>query len=333
MSVVIDGTNGVTASASFYGQSTFTGTYTDGIVVDYTTGTGRITVGASDGFKIRNNGISSPVDLVTVDSSGNVGIGTSSPAVRLAVLSSAQQNSLFASSNATSCYTAYQYNTSTVSGYIGNGSALISTASATDFIIRSEGALAFGTNGGTERARIDSSGNLLVGTTSSLGLITAKSSALETQVLYRTTATAGAAVSEWLSDNHGTQSTCAYVKADGGLANYSANNTNLSDARTKTDIADAGNYLAKICAVPVRTFKYKNQVDGLSNLGVIAQEVEVVAPELIDASGFGETPEDGIPLKAIYQTDLQYALMKCIQEQQAIIEQLRADVETLKCKA
>ena len=131
-------------------------------------------------------------------------------------------------------------------------------------------------------------------------------------------------------DPYATQSTIIPHPDHSSPANT---NTNLSDARTKTDIADAGNYLAKICAVPVRTFKYKNQVDGLSNLGVIAQEVEVVAPELIDASGFGETPEDGIPLKAIYQTDLQYALMKCIQEQQAIIEQLRADVETLKCKA
>jgi hypothetical protein len=33
---------------------------------------------------------------------------------------------------------------------------------------------------------------------------------------------------------------------------------------------------------------------------------------------------------SIYQTDLQYALMKCIQEQQAIIEQLKADVAALK---
>jgi len=68
----------------------------------------------------------------------------------------------------------------------------------------------------------------------------------------------------------------------------------------------------------------------LLNLGCIAQEVEAVAPELVDASGFGETPEDGVPLKAIYQTDLQYALMKCIQEQQALITQLQADVATLK---
>jgi hypothetical protein len=124
----------------------------------------------------------------------------------------------------------------------------------------------------------------------------------------------------------------AEFRSNGGLANFSANNANLSDARTKTDIQDAGSYLAKICAIPVRTFKYKDQTDDLLNLGCIAQEVEVIAPELVDVSGYGETPDDGIPLKAIYQTDLQYALMKCIQEQQALITQLQADVAALKGK-
>jgi hypothetical protein len=108
------------------------------------------------------------------------------------------------------------------------------------------------------------------------------------------------------------------------LANYSANNVNLSDARTKTNIQDAGNYLAKICSIPVRTFKYKDQSDNLVNLGVIAQEVEAVAPELVDISGFGKTPEDGIPLKAVYQTDLQYALMKALQELKAEFDAYKA---------
>ena len=122
----------------------------------------------------------------------------------------------------------------------------------------------------------------------------------------------------------------AGFRSNGGLANFSANNSNLSDQRVKTDIQDAGGYLAKICAIPVRTFKYKDQTDDLLNLGVIAQEVEAVAPELVDTTGFGETPDDGIPLKSIYQTDLQYALMKCIQEQQAIITQLTARITALE---
>jgi hypothetical protein len=130
----------------------------------------------------------------------------------------------------------------------------------------------------------------------------------------------------------GSSTTRAVLRANGGLANYSANNVNLSDERVKKDIVNAGSYLDKICAIPVRTFLYKDQTDTQLNLGVIAQEVEVVAPELVDVSGFGETPEDGIPLKAIYQTDLQYALMKCIQEQQALITSLTARLELLEAK-
>ena len=193
----------------------------------------------------------------------------------------------------------------------------------------------------TERARIDSSGNLLVGDTTSgtVRLRVTNSSSDDIALFKNSNATPyGVNVSFSGASPNNTSSyfyTCAdsgpttrfKVYSNGGIANYSANNVNLSDQRVKTDIQDAGGYLAKICAIPVRTFKYKDQTDDLLNLGVIAQEVEAVAPELVDTTGFGETPEDGVPLKAIYQTDLQYALMKCIQEQQAIITQLQARLD------
>ena len=192
----------------------------------------------------------------------------------------------------------------------------------------------------TERARIDSSGNLLVGVTSGSVHTLSKSNSndIAAQInntsssncyglRIQTTAVASNSASFYLLRCADSSATRADIRADGGLANYSANNANLSDQRVKTDIQNAGGYLKKICAIPVRTFKYKDQTDDLLNLGCIAQEVEAVAPELIDASGFGETPEDGVPLKAIYQTDLQYALMKCIQEQQAIIESLKARLD------
>ena len=114
------------------------------------------------------------------------------------------------------------------------------------------------------------------------------------------------------------------VRSNGGLANVQANNANVSDASLKNNIELAGNYLDKICAIPVKTFLYKDQTDEFLNLGVIAQDVEAVAPELIDSGGFGDTPEDGTPLKAIYQTDLQYALMKAIQELAAKVAKLEA---------
>jgi hypothetical protein len=206
---------------------------------------------------------------------------------------------------------------------------------------------------GAERARIDSSGNLLVGTTSAVAserfnvtgsvatgfvsrVINQNATSPQGMLLNYSGASPNSASAPFLYCLD-TTTLRAEIRSNGGLANYSANNVNLSDARTKTDIQDAGDYLAKICAIPVRTFKYKDQSDDLLSLGVIAQEVEAIAPELVDVSGFGETPEDGIPLKAVYQTDLQYALMKCIQEQQtqisdqlALIVSLTARIEALE---
>jgi len=207
-----------------------------------------------------------------------------------------------------------------------------------------DGFLAFTTRndstGFGERARIDSSGNLLVGVTSGSVHTLSKNNSndIAAQInntsssncyglRIQTTAVASNSASFYLLRCADSSATRADIRADGGLANYSANNANLSDQRVKTDIQDAGGYLAKICAIPVRTFKYKDQTDDLLNLGCIAQEVEAVAPELVDPSGFGETPDDGVPLKAIYQTDLQYALMKCIQEQQALIQSLKARLD------
>jgi hypothetical protein len=198
--------------------------------------------------------------------------------------------------------------------------------------------------GGSEYARFDTSGNLLIGTTSADQAntrmqVNGGNTGTQMFVFKNTQGSGSAYVIQAVlsySPNDATSRfmTCGdsttdriQLRSNGGIANYSANNVNLSDERTKTNIQNAGGYLAKICAIPVRTFKYKDQTDDLLNLGVIAQEVEAVAPELVDVTGFGETPEDGVPLKAIYQTDLQYALMKCIQEQQAIIESLKARLD------
>ena len=129
---------------------------------------------------------------------------------------------------------------------------------------------------------------------------------------------------------HATDSTAtrAYLLSNGGIGNYSANNVNLSDRREKTDFNPAGEYLSKICAVPVQTFKYLGQTDSELNLGVVAQDVQVVAPELVTESNWG-TEENPKMRLSIYQTDLQYALMKCIQEQQALITQQATAITTL----
>jgi hypothetical protein len=115
------------------------------------------------------------------------------------------------------------------------------------------------------------------------------------------------------------------VRSNGGIGNYSANDVNLSDRREKTNFAPAKSYLDVICAIPVQTFNYIDQNlekdDGLT-LGVVAQDVQAIAPELVIESDWGTKEEPKVRL-SIYQTDLQYALMKCIQE-------LKAEVDSLK---
>jgi hypothetical protein len=120
------------------------------------------------------------------------------------------------------------------------------------------------------------------------------------------------------------------LRSNGGIANYSANDANLSDRREKTNFAPAGSYLDKICAIPVQTFNYIDQnleTDAGLTLGVVAQDVQAVAPELVTESDWGTKDAEPKMRLSIYQTDLQYALMKCIQEQQAIIESLKARLD------
>jgi hypothetical protein len=323
------------------------------VISTKTSGVGGLTV-TGDASGVLELASANGTTAVTIDASQNVGIGVTPSAWKstLKVLEFANGVSLSGYASAP----IMQLGTN----WYDNGSANIykTTAAATSYQ-QSSGAHYWytapsGTAGNTisftQAMTLDSSGILLLGRTSYSSRATSApmqvlmTAANNAAVFENSNATtpygidmyyAGAAPNNTGSSFFAAQDNSALrasIRSNGGLANYSANNVNLSDERTKKDITNAGDYLAKICAIPVRTFLYKDQTDTDLNLGVIAQEVEAVAPELVDNSGFGETPEDGIPLKAIYQTDLQYALMKCIQEQQTLIEALTARLTALEAK-
>jgi len=129
----------------------------------------------------------------------------------------------------------------------------------------------------------------------------------------------------------------ALIYSNGGLANYQTYNTNLSDERTKKDIEPLESYWDKFKAIEIVKFKYKDQTHDDYNIGVIAQQVESVAPEFVDVDGWGETVEGEEPLKSIYTADLHHATIKVLQEcmskieeQQSQIESLKAEIQTLK---
>ena len=211
---------------------------------------------------------------------------------------------------------------------------------------RVPGSLCFST-GGTERLRLDASGNLGLGVVpTALGTpkLAVVSTAADWAVHIRNehpTLPYGIFIDYTTAQNDAGSNFLYFrdggairfgVASNGGISNYQANNVNLSDRREKTNFLPSKSYLDVICAIPVQTFNYidQNMEDdpGLT-LGVVAQDVQVVAPEFVMESNWG-TEEDPKMRLSLYQTDLQYALMKCIQEQQDMITALTARIEALE---
>jgi len=271
---------------------------------------------------------------MTLDASGNLALGSTTSL-------SSSSNRVDLTVNGTS--------SSMVSFGTGGTRRGYALHDATDFSIASEtaGALRF-LNNGSERARIDSSGNLLVGATTQPWNATApKLAVLQTAADYSAiTANSNSVpyghVVYYNTDINNTGSEFLYcraastiraaIRSNGGIANYTANDVNLSDRREKTNFAPAKSYLDVICAIPVQTFNYIDQSEddpGLT-LGVVAQDVQAVAPELVMESDWSSEKDGSKTRLSIYQTDLQYALMKCIQEQQALITQLTARITALE---
>jgi len=73
---VISATGDITGSSVLV-TGAFNSAYTDGTVMDYVTGNGRLTVGSADGFTIYNGGTSARTSLLALNASGALGVGTS----------------------------------------------------------------------------------------------------------------------------------------------------------------------------------------------------------------------------------------------------------------
>ncbi len=102
---------------------------------------------------------------LTMDTSQNVGIGTTSPTGKVQITGASGSRYLTLDAPTNGGYVTFQVG-GTAFGDLGSQLGMIGTGSATDLFLttRSTNNLAFGTNN-TERMRIDSSGNILNGVT------------------------------------------------------------------------------------------------------------------------------------------------------------------------
>jgi hypothetical protein len=199
--------------------------------------------------------------------------------------------------------------------------------------------ITFSTNG-SERARIDSSGNLLVGTTTANGILTVQSVfdvTSNTNVRMRSVGTfhqISTSVTSSTSNTliefgrsattTGNYTACGKLWLDGS-GNFSA--ANSSDATLKENIVDLPNGLATVLALKPRQFDWIGDDDRKQVKGFVAQEVETVLPRSV-----GVDEKTGLKLVSL-ETEMFPVLVKAIQEQQALITQLQADVAALKGQA
>ena len=109
---------------------------------------------------IRHNDATS--DNITLDDSGNVGIGTTNPTSALHIDVASGEPLRFRSQTSGSNYFAHVNHASGDLAYVGaGGGAALNSGTTSDYAIRAnQGALLFGTNGNNERLRITSDGTI-----------------------------------------------------------------------------------------------------------------------------------------------------------------------------
>ena len=282
--------------------------------------TGNVQANSYVGFSVDGS------ERLRITSTGSVGIGTSSPNNKLSLQESSGPCVLdMAGSNGVG---SYGYATiSTVLGSSGNG----------------YGDLTFGTSSAgivTERLRIDSSGNVLVGTTSSSGgklrveagissyplWVYKTNSDDETAVIIQSARASGGTGATMLYFMNSTGGSAGAIISTGSSTSYNTS----SDYRLKEDVQPMVDSSARVQALKPVNFAWKDgghRVDGF-----LAHEAQEVVPEAVH--GVKDAIDaDGKPVyQGIDQSKIVPLLTAALQEALNKIDALEARIVTLETK-
>jgi len=264
---------------------------------------------------------------MTLDASGNLGVGTTSPSV----FGVSSKNITVANSSG------YAY--LQLQGSSANGGAIDfgdTSVRHAEIASLSGSALAFYTNGSnsgntiTERARIDSSGNLLVGTTSNNFASAAGTVILGTgRCLLTTDSNPSLAISRLtttggLVDWYYGGTYIGSISTNGSTITYGG----TSDYRLKDDIKPITNALQKVSLLKPCSFTWKNT--GIQDDGFIAHELAEICPNAVVGEKDAVNEDGSILPQQIDTSFLVATLTAAIQEQQALITTLTARITALE---
>jgi hypothetical protein len=312
---------GFAGGAEFGSNFNFDSSYkytTTGASARYTTG------GGTHAWYIAPSGTAGNAitftQAMTLDASGRLGIGTTSPSTTLHVKGAASADAtLTIETNANNDY----------SGILSFSDAGGSAASI--YYSHYYGNMSFFVTAG-EAARITSAGEFLVGTTditpnAGIGVKAIPAGRLHLVSSASTTSSDG-----FTMYSTGAAAYRFYVQWNGTINATNTTITGISDQRLKENIQDLDDGLDAILALKPRKFDWKEGKgkDIKGDRGWIAQEFEQVFPDMI--SEWKEpAPEGEEPYKAV-RADLIPVLVKAMQQQQAMIEELKAKVAQLEAR-
>jgi hypothetical protein len=270
---------------------------------------------------------------MTLDASGRLGIGITNPSSVLVLNTASGENTTtYALAGSAKAYV----------GVAAGSGQIIDQSAANDFCVRSGSNILFSAGGQSEKVRIDSSGNLLVGITSGSNRLvvsgtntvaTFTSSSTSTQIAIQAANSSGANSRIYMECPGVNAGGLGYIRSTSRLYAWSstedsgpylvANGTSWttnSDARLKTNVQNLGYGLTSVLALLPKEYEYKID-EGKKCFGFIAQDVVNVIPELVDV------PEDSNEMMGIEYQAIIPVLVKAMQEQQAIIESLKARLD------
>jgi hypothetical protein len=269
---------------------------------------------------------------------GNVGIGTSTPGAYLNTSGTAAKQAIFAQTSTNPNFIAFSSN-GTERSYIGHdnssGTGLFGTGAAYGMGIGTLSTVPIGffTNN-TERMRIDSNGDVMMGLTSigtRIRLTLQGSSTSGGDYTFYAQNSAGTLLGFIRNDgvfNTGVATNSPYNLTNGNAANVYVDSggalyRSTSSLRYKSNVQDATHGLADVLKLRSVTYNAKNSGDTVFG-GLIAEEVHEAG-----LTEFVMYDKDGQP-DALHYGNMVALLVKSIQEQQQQIDALKAEVAALK---
>jgi hypothetical protein len=138
------------------------------------------------------------------------------------------------------------------------------------------------------------------------------------------------------SENFGSGTEVCVIRRNGDLDNTNNSYGALSDIKLKENIVDAGSQWEDLKAIRFRKYNYKKETrnDTLTQLGVIAQELELVSPGLVTTTpDLDENDVDlGTATKSVKYSVLTLKALVALQEAMTRIEALETEVSSLRAK-